>query len=226
MNSAFALACASVIALVACAPTHATSADVRSGAAPATVASAAPASSASSAPASTAPGTAVAAAAPVAAGGVPPRPLASASASAVMGPAPSPAPSASPSADPSAAVATAPPQAASAQKTAEPAQASGGVPFVAPDAPPQILSFAISATVVHPGDVLSGSVTASSNVASVEVRVAGYSYNMVKTAPGEFALAVTVPSVPRIFRRTYPLVAIARNTRGDATQRTTQITIR
>jgi len=49
---------------------------------------------------------------------------------------------------------------------------------------------------------------------------------MTKTSPGVFELAVRVPSVPRMFRRTYPLVAIARNTRGDATQRTTQITIR
>jgi hypothetical protein len=131
-----------------------------------------------------------------------------------VSPAPTPVPTTLPSSEPNAVATTAP------------VPASTGIPYLAPDAPPQILSFAISATTVHPGDVLSGSVTASSNVASVEVRVAGYSYNMVKTSPGEFALAVTVPNVPRIFRRTYPLVAIARNTRGDATQRTTQITIR
>ena len=100
------------------------------------------------------------------------------------------------------------------------------VPVVAPDAPPEIVGFSLSATTVHPGDVLSGSVTASSNVASVEVRVAGYSYVMTKIAPGQFALAVTIPNIPKMFRRTYPLVAIARNTRGDATQRETQITIR
>lgn len=96
----------------------------------------------------------------------------------------------------------------------------------APDDPPEIVSFAISEHVVHPGDVLSGSVTASSNVASVEVRVAGYSYVMTKVAPGQFRLAATIPSVPKIFRRTYPLVAIARNARGDATQTQTQITLR
>ncbi|MDQ2992894.1 MAG: hypothetical protein M3R30_08770, partial [Candidatus Eremiobacteraeota bacterium] len=110
--------------------------------------------------------------------------------------------------------------------TPVPVAASTAVPYVASDDPPQIVNFWISATTVHPGDVLSGGVTASSNVASVEVRVAGYSYLMTKTAPGRFELSATVPSVPRIFRRTYPLVAIARNTRGDATQRATQITIR
>ncbi len=121
---------------------------------------------------------------------------------------PAPAPSASPAATPA------------------PVATPTGIPYVAPDDPPQILSFWISETTVHPGDVLSGGVTASSNVASVEVRVAGYSYLMAKTGPGRFELSATVPSVPRIFRRTYPLVAIARNTRGDATQRATQITIR
>lgn len=117
---------------------------------------------------------------------------------------------------------------ATAVPTATPAPVGTpiGIPYVAPDDPPQIIEFWISATTVHPGDVLSGSVAASSNVASVEVRVAGYSYLMAKTAPGRFVLSATVPSVPRIFRRTYPLVAIARNTRGDATQRETQITIR
>jgi hypothetical protein len=110
--------------------------------------------------------------------------------------------------------------------TATPVPLPSGVPWADSDAPPQIVRFEMSSTVVHPGDVLSGSVTASSNVASVEIRVAGYSYVMTKTEPGKFVLSVTVPSVPRIFRRTYPLVAIARNTRGDATQRETQLTIR
>ncbi len=124
-------------------------------------------------------------------------------------------PSAAPSSEPSNAPAT-----PATEPTATP------VVIAAPNDPPRILFFAISAQVVHPGDILSGSVTASSNVASVEVRVAGYSYPMVKTGPGRFVLSATVPNVPVIFRRTYPLVAIARNTRGDATERETQITIR
>ncbi|HEY8321341.1 MAG TPA: hypothetical protein VIG46_06070 [Candidatus Baltobacteraceae bacterium] len=219
MNSAFALGCASVIALVACASTHEPATGVRAGSAQATPTAVARAS--------TAPRTGTVALTAVAGGAGSARPrITPPAAKAAMGPAPTPAPTAAPSSRPSAVVATAPPQTPNEQNTAEPAPTATSIPYLAPDAPPQILSFAISATTVHPGDVLSGSVTASSNVASVEVRVAGYSYNMVKTSPGEFALAVTVPNVPRIFRRTYPLVAIARNTRGDATQRTTQITIR
>jgi len=212
MKSAFALAFLAAAALVACAPhTAATASDGTTGAAPA------PAVRSTSAASH---GT-HAAGAPAASADATQAPVAVAGASA--------APASSPRfGDPQAVVATAAPEVPNAQHTAEPAPASTptAIPYLAPDAPPQILAFSISANTVSPGDVLSGSVTASSNVASVEVRVAGYSYNMTKTAPGSFELAVTVPSVPRMFRRTYPLVAIARNTRGDATQRTTQITIR
>jgi len=213
MKSALVLGCISAIVLGACTPSHATStsaASVSSSASPA-------AGSASAAPGSTL----------VAAQAVPsPDPTQPANAAVPGGPTPSPQPSSDPDA-PAAAV-TAAPQVPNVQKTAEPAATSTptAIPYLAPDAPPQILAFSISSSTVSPGDTLSGSVTASSNVASVEVRVAGFSYNMTKTSPGVFELAVTVPSVPRMFRRTYPLVAIARNTRGDATQRTTQITIR
>ena len=136
-------------------------------------------------------------------------------------------PTASPTANATATPTAAPtPGSASGETTRSSGAARDPLVVRGPDEPPQILSFAISANVVHPGDVLSGVVTASSNVASVEVRVAGYSYVMQKVAPGQFRLSATIPSVPKMFRRTYPLVAIARNTRGDATQRETQITIR
>ncbi len=95
-----------------------------------------------------------------------------------------------------------------------------------PNAPPQILGMSISSNTVNVGDTLAGSVVASSNVASVEVRVATYSYTMVKVAPGMFTLAVRIPNIPKMFRKTYQLTVIARNTRGDATQLTTQLTIR
>jgi hypothetical protein len=95
-----------------------------------------------------------------------------------------------------------------------------------PNAPPQIVSLALSSNVVKSGGMLSGSVIASSNVASVEVRVVIYSFNMTKIAPGEFALTARIPRIPKIWRKTYELVVIARNTRGDETRRSTPITIR
>lgn len=104
--------------------------------------------------------------------------------------------------------------------------AAPGIPMLPPNAPPQIVSMSISSNTVRVGGVLSGSVIASSNVASVEVRVAIYGFNMVKVAPGQFTLSVRVPRVPRRFLGTYDLVAIARNTRGDQTRRSTRITIR
>jgi len=68
-------------------------------------------------------------------------------------------------------------------------------------------------------------VETSSNVASVEVRVAGYSMNMSKVGIGRFALMYTVPSVPFFFNGTYSLQVIARNTRGDQAQRTLPIKV-
>jgi len=145
-------------------------------------------------------------------------------ATAAVAPTATPAP-VLPASQATAAPVTPAPLASPAPSAAPVATPTPGVPIAAPDAPPQILGFSISTNVVHPGDVLSGNVTASSNVASVEVRVAGFSYNMTKTEPGRFFLSAVVPNVPKMFRRTYPMVAIARNARGDATQVTTQITI-
>jgi hypothetical protein len=208
MKSVAVLAFLCAVPLCACASGHAPSAP----------ASASPAPTRAAAVASTARPVETARATQTAA---PVGPVVTASAAT---PTPLAAPPAQPSDQPSSeAVAVAAP---TATPTATPIVLPSGVPWADSDAPPQIITFELSTTLVHPGDVLSGRVTASSNVASVEVRVAGYSYVMSKTAPGEFVLSVKIPSVPKIFRRTYPLVAIARNTRGDATQRETQLTIR
>ena len=100
------------------------------------------------------------------------------------------------------------------------------VPMLAPNAPPQIVSLSLSAKTVKAGGTISGSVIASSNVASVELRVVTYSYNMTKVAPGEFVASVRIPKIARVFPGTYALNVIARNTRGDETRASTSITIR
>jgi len=100
------------------------------------------------------------------------------------------------------------------------------VPMLPPDAPPQIVSLNLSSNVVNSGGTLSGSVIASSNVASVELRVVTYGFNMSKVAPGEFAITTRIPRIPKIWRGTYTLTAIARNTHGDQARRTTTLTIR
>jgi len=100
-----------------------------------------------------------------------------------------------------------------------------GVLMLAPDAPPRIITLSVSKTTVHPGDTVLSSVETSSNVASVEVRVAGYSMNMSKVGVGHFALTYTVPSVPFFLSGTYALQVIARNTRGDQAQRSVPIKV-
>ncbi len=95
-----------------------------------------------------------------------------------------------------------------------------------PDAPPKILKVEVSQTTVRGGDTVSGFVQTSSNVASVELRIAGFSISMPKASPGRFQLSYTVPSVPFFLHRTYPMNIIARNTRGEATSTSVPITVR
>ncbi len=101
------------------------------------------------------------------------------------------------------------------------------VPQLAPDAAPQIIRIELPSSVVYGGDLVTGDVIASSNVASIEVRVAGYGRSMEKTGPGHFTLSVAVPRLPFFLRRrTYTLTVIARNARGDAVVQTVPITVR
>lgn len=96
----------------------------------------------------------------------------------------------------------------------------------APDSPPQILSMTISTPVAHGGEIVSGTVETSSNVASVEARIAGYSSSMQKVGVGRFVMTYRVPNLPFFLHRTYTIEVIARNTRGDATSSSVPITIR
>jgi hypothetical protein len=98
---------------------------------------------------------------------------------------------------------------------------------LAPDAAPQILAVEIPSQTVVGGQTVVGTVIASSNVASVELRVAGYSRAMEKTGEGQFTIAVTVPRLPFFLRnRTYALQIIAYNMRGDSVAQTLPITVR
>lgn len=96
----------------------------------------------------------------------------------------------------------------------------------APDAPPRILAMSISTPVARGGDVVSGTVQTSSNVASVEARIAGYATAMQKIGVGRFALTYRVPNLPFFLHRTYTIEVIARNSRGDAVRSSVPITVR
>lgn len=100
------------------------------------------------------------------------------------------------------------------------------VPMVQPDAPPKILAVSISETTVHSGDTVTGSVSTTSNVASVEVRIATFGMGMAKTGIGRFALTYPIGNLPFFVRGTFQMHVIARNTRGVSTETTIPITVR
>ncbi len=72
----------------------------------------------------------------------------------------------------------------------------------------------------HPGDHVYGTALATLNVASIEVRIAGYSMSMDKIGPGRFTLSYTVPNYPFFVRGPISILVIARTTQGAATSET------
>jgi len=104
--------------------------------------------------------------------------------------------------------------------SASPTPSASPAPLVLPpDAAPQIVDVHFNQNVIHSGDVVSGTVTTSTNVASVEVRIASYSVNVPRTDSGQFALSYQAPHIPWFARGNYTARVIARNTAGVATER-------
>lgn len=94
-----------------------------------------------------------------------------------------------------------------------------------PNAAPRIVAVHINNQTVQGGDTISGMVETSSNVASVEARIATFSINVPKVGVGRFALNYVVPSVPFFLYGTYPMTLVARNTAGDTVERVISITV-
>jgi hypothetical protein len=83
----------------------------------------------------------------------------------------------------------------------------------------------MSTTTPHPGDVVKCIVLTSSNVASVEVRVSGFGFNLPKTGVGHFEGSYRVPSIPFFISHRLTLRIIARNTAGVTTEQDLQMRI-
>jgi len=98
--------------------------------------------------------------------------------------------------------------------------------MASPNALPRIIAIHLTNRTVHAGDVVSGMVETSSNVASVEARIATFSIGVPKVRIGLFALNYTVPDVPFFLHGTYPMTVIARNTAGREVVRVVPITVR
>jgi len=147
-----------------------------------------------------------------------PAPVPSASAGPSSTPAPTPTPYASTSqaiVEEPMVAATLAPHISRVKPIAEPA-----------DAPPRILSMSISTPVARGGQVVSGTVQTTSNVASVEARIGGYSSTMQKVGVGKFVMSYKVPRLPFFLHRTYNIEVIARNSKGEAVRSSVPITIR
>lgn len=89
------------------------------------------------------------------------------------------------------------------------------VPMSSPGAPPVIVHIAYLPSVTRgPNGRFLGTVWASSNVASVEVRTNLFSINARKKGVGLFTFDAGVYDLPPIFVRPYRLRVIARTTEG------------
>jgi hypothetical protein len=106
-----------------------------------------------------------------------------------------------------------------------PTQTPVPVVRLAPNAPPRIVAVQLSKQVVRAGETVSGIVVTTSNVASVEARIATFSISVPKIGVGRFALNYVVPNVPFFLHGTYPMTLIARNTAGAAARTTIPITV-
>jgi hypothetical protein len=89
-------------------------------------------------------------------------------------------------------------------------------PIESPNAPPRIVRMWFSTLTIEPGIWFDGTIVASTNVASIEVRTAAFSINSTHVAPGVYKFHTHVLELPPLSRRHwYDLYIIARNTPGD-----------
>ena len=161
------------------------------------------------------------------------QPQATPSPSPSQSPSPSPSPSATASASPTP-LPTVTPQ-PSPMPTVSPAPAPSGTPSPAPlptplvlpdDAPPQILAVHLSDPVFHSGELVTGTIITSTNVAAVEIRLMGRSRRIPRADFGVFQLSYTIPSVPFWLRKTYTAQVIALNSAGLQAEQDVTVSLR
>jgi hypothetical protein len=82
---------------------------------------------------------------------------------------------------------------------------------------PIIYNITVSPATVHAGELVVGTVTTTSNVASVVATVKGLTVSVPRVGYGRFALAYRLPTViPPTFNGKYALTVVARNVDGLA----------
>ena len=78
---------------------------------------------------------------------------------------------------------------------------------------------------MHSGQIVSGVVVTSSNVASLTATMVGQTLSVPKVGVGRFALAYRVPQLPAFVHGTFALTLTARNTAGSTVSETIPITL-
>lgn len=149
----------------------------------------------------------------------PPSPLPSEAPSAT--PTPSPIPSITPS--PTPLPTPTPTPSTTPLPTATPLPTPLSLP---PDAPPQILAVQVSDPVFHGGELITGTIITSTNVAAVEIRLAGRKMRIPRTDFGIFQMSYTMPRVPFWMRKTYTAQVVAMNSAGVEAERDVTISVR
>lgn len=142
-------------------------------------------------------------------------------------PAASPTPTASPMGSPT------PPPAIPATPVPAPTPflAPAGAPLpqplaLAPDAPPQILAIQLSDPVFHSGELVSGTVITSTNVAAVQLRMGTYIIGIPRTTFGVFRMSYRMPHFSFFAYKTYHAQLVALNAAGAIAERDLTIPIR
>lgn len=92
-----------------------------------------------------------------------------------------------------------------------------------PHAPPQIVRISLRSASVTSGETVRAFVYTTSNTASVEARLYGYSMPLQRVGVGHFLLVYTVPEIPSYLKRSWPVQVIARNADGAVASK--QLTI-
>lgn len=140
-----------------------------------------------------------------------------------------PAATPAPSPSPSASVTPAPSATPSAAPSATPASSPTPLPtplVLPPDAVPQILAVTVNEPVFHSGDTIYSTVITSTNVAAVELRVAGKAIRFPRVDFGVWQLAYTLPHIPRRMLHDYGGQIAAMNSAGVTTTRAVTISLR
>jgi hypothetical protein len=96
-----------------------------------------------------------------------------------------------------------------------------------PEAPPQILAVKLSDPVFHSGELITGTIITSTNVAAVEIRFAGRALRIPRAdAAGVWQMSYRMPHVPFFYRRTLTAQVVAMNTAGATASTPVTVSIR